>query len=120
MAHYCSIKGWIDTRFEDVPALEQQIHHYWCEASVAEPSQERRDMYYQAWHFPKPSSNWSAYTFLGLDFQQQYLEWLQTGLMALLNLPFEITAYFEITNEEFDDVTTVWQIHHGTFEESQK
>ena len=77
-------------------------------------------MYYQAWHFPKPSSNWSAYTFLGLDFQQQYLEWLQTGLMALLNLPFEITAYFEITDEEFDDVTTVWQIHHGTFEESQK
>ena len=81
MGHYCSIKGWLETSFDVLPALQQQIQTYWLDATVTEPTLERREMYFQAWRFAQQhSSNWSAYTFLGLDFQQQYLDWLKTGM----------------------------------------
>ena len=120
MGHYCSIKGWLETSFDVLPALQQQIQTYWLDATVTEPTLERREMYFQAWRFAQLSSNWSAYTFLGLDFQQQYLDWLKTGMQQLLMQPLAVIGYFEISDEEDDESLTVWHMRDGAFTESQK
>ena len=120
MGHYCSIKGWLETSFDVLPALQQQIQTYWLDATVTEPTLERREMYFQAWRFAQLSGNWSAFTFLGLDFQQQYLDWLKTGMQQLLMQPLAVIGYFEISDEEDDESLTVWHMRDGAFTESQK
>ena len=120
MGHYCSIKGWLETGFDVLPELQQQLQHYWLDSTVTEPTLERREMYFQAWRFAEVSSNWSAYTFLGLDLQQQYLDWLKTGMQHRLAQPMALIGYFEISDEEDEEHIMVWHLRDGVLTQSQK
>jgi len=113
MARYVSIRGWLETRFEDVSKIKNIVDNYTKNCDKYKIEKHIAILCNSGWHFPEKPLNWTSYVFYGADIRLIYLDYIEAQLLEILGSVSdeeEIDGIFYLDIEEEEEKPLVWII----------
>ncbi len=115
MAHYVSIRGWLECEpevVEEVRRAQQAAHH-----TAVALSPDRLDRYADAWCYPKVTSNWTAYIFFGANIHDAFVGWFRSQLEAMVHVVPDLDGLFHLDGDHYRHA---WRVHGGSIAEEPR
>jgi hypothetical protein len=123
MAHFTSVRGWIQLFSETTKDVTDVITAFKWRASEYGISPEDAELYLQGWVPREKQINWSSYVFYGADVRTQAVPFLEDLVKEIAEkISYRDGDYvsyprgvFHVDSEDNDN-TVIWRIAGGRFE----
>ena len=128
MAHYVSVRGWIECDTAFLPRVKQLIKDFATRPGNGKVTSEQARLYSQGWIVSENAPNWTKYCFYGADIRLDALDFLRAQVQEIaevlvsddqdnpLGPDKSWMGIFYIDDDE-GEISLMWYIKEGSITE---
>jgi hypothetical protein len=115
VAHYVSIRGWLectDVSVDIVHKAQLRAHQ-----AVSLAFLDQANQYAEGWQYPTATPDRSAYIFFGASIHDAMTHWFRNQLEAMIRAEPNLSGLFWLDGDHYNHT---WHIENGTINEHER